>query len=66
MEEDVNINDVELEVPSMAVMAKPSKGSFIVSGNDMDRIKNEKMSKPCFEQIKTLAEKFDKNNLKKD
>ena len=64
MSKDIDVNIIiekNKEVPRMAVMAKPCKGNFIVSGKDMD-----KMTKSNFEQIKDLAKKFNEYNLKKD
>lgn len=47
----------------MAVMAKPSKQAFVVSGKDMVKFKNEKTPKLYWKQIKNMAKDFDKYNL---
>ena len=69
MSKDIDVNIIiekNKEVPRMAVMAKPCKGNFIVSGKDMDKLQQKKMTKSNFEQIKDLAKKFNEYNLKKD
>lgn len=52
------------EAVIMAVMAKPSKQSFIVPEKDREFFQKEKTPKSEWEMIMQVAKDFDKFNLK--